>query len=125
MDGRRVGSELGSLPVTGTDLRPRQCTAAEETQPGDDCPPAEAHSPIAGGKRRAGAIPGADSRRKNLLGTWNAELHPESSNVYDSLGEAYMDSGDKNLAIQNDQKSLDLDPRNSNATDTLKKLKEN
>jgi tetratricopeptide (TPR) repeat protein len=55
----------------------------------------------------------------------NAELHAESSNVYDSLGEAYMDNGDKELAIQNYQKSLELDPRNGNATDRLKKLKEN
>ena len=55
----------------------------------------------------------------------NAELHAESSNVYDSLGEAYMDNGDKELAIQNYQKSLKLDPRNGNATDRLKKLKEN
>jgi CubicO group peptidase (beta-lactamase class C family) len=55
----------------------------------------------------------------------NAELHPESSNVYDSLGEAYMDNGDKELAIQNYQKSLDLDPKNSNAAAMLKKLQEN
>jgi len=55
----------------------------------------------------------------------NVELHPESSNVYDSLGEAYMDNGDKALAIQNYQKSLELDPKNKNATDTLKKLEEN
>jgi CubicO group peptidase (beta-lactamase class C family) len=54
----------------------------------------------------------------------NAELHPESWNVYDSLGEAYMDNGDKDLAIQNYEKSLELDPRNNNAADTLKKLRE-
>jgi len=55
----------------------------------------------------------------------NMELHPESSNVYDSLGEAYMDNGDKALAIQNYQKSLELDSNNGNATAMLKKLREN
>jgi len=30
----------------------------------------------------------------------NVEAYPESFNVYDSLGEAYMVNGDKDLAIQ-------------------------
>jgi CubicO group peptidase (beta-lactamase class C family) len=54
----------------------------------------------------------------------NVELHPESSNVYDSLGEAYMNSGASDLAIQNYQKSLELNPQNTNATEALKKLRE-
>jgi len=53
----------------------------------------------------------------------NVELYPKSANVYDSLGEAYMYNGDKELAIQNYEKSLDLDPKNSNAVDMLKKLR--
>ena len=52
----------------------------------------------------------------------NVELHPESANVYDSLGEAYMLSGEKDLAIINYQKSLELDPKNDNARKMLKKL---
>jgi CubicO group peptidase (beta-lactamase class C family) len=36
----------------------------------------------------------------------NVELFPASSNVYDSLGEAYMENGDKELAIQNYKKAL-------------------
>ncbi|HSE96940.1 MAG TPA: serine hydrolase [Blastocatellia bacterium] len=52
----------------------------------------------------------------------NVELYPQSSNVYDSLGEAYMANGDKELAIRNYRKSLELDPRNKNAADMLKKL---
>ncbi len=44
--------------------------------------------------------------------------------VYDSLGEAYMKTGQKELAIQNYEKSLQLDPKNQNAVDMLKKLKE-
>ena len=52
----------------------------------------------------------------------NVELFPQSSNVYDSLGEAYLDTGDKDLAIQNYKRSLDLDPKNSNAAEMLKKI---
>ncbi len=52
----------------------------------------------------------------------NTEFYPNSSNVYDSLGEAYMTNGDKELAITNYKKSLELDPSNKNAEDTLKKL---
>jgi CubicO group peptidase (beta-lactamase class C family) len=52
----------------------------------------------------------------------NVELYPQSSNVYDSLGEAYMTNGDSELAIANYRKSLELDPRNQNAVNMLKKL---
>jgi CubicO group peptidase (beta-lactamase class C family) len=52
----------------------------------------------------------------------NTELHPASANAFDSLGEAYMESGDNPLAIENYQKSLSLDPNNSNAAARLKKL---
>ncbi len=52
----------------------------------------------------------------------NVEAYPASSNVYDSLGEAYMDDGNNDLAIVNYKKSLELDPKNTNAVDMLKKL---
>lgn len=52
----------------------------------------------------------------------NIEVYPQSGNVYDSLAEAYMNNGDKELAIANYQKSLRLDPSNSNAVAMLKKL---
>jgi CubicO group peptidase (beta-lactamase class C family) len=54
----------------------------------------------------------------------NVERFPNSGNVYDSLGEAYMDSGDKEQAIKNYEKSLELDPKNSNAVEMLKKLRQ-
>ena len=54
----------------------------------------------------------------------NVEVFPESSNVYDSLGEAYMLNDDKQLAIKNYEKSLELNPQNTNAVDMLKKLRE-
>jgi CubicO group peptidase (beta-lactamase class C family) len=53
----------------------------------------------------------------------NVEAYPQSGNVYDSLGEAYMKSGDKELAIENYEKSLKLDPGNANAVEMLKKLR--
>ena len=52
-----------------------------------------------------------------------AEAWPQSANTYDSLGEAYARSGDKAKAIENYQRSLDLDPNNANAATMLKQLK--
>jgi len=52
----------------------------------------------------------------------NVELYPESFNVYDSLGEAYMKVGKKDLAIENYKKSLEINPLNNNAEDMLKEL---
>ena len=54
----------------------------------------------------------------------NVTQYPQSSNVYDSLGEAYAKVGEKEKAIQNYEKSLALDPKNDNARERLKKLKE-
>jgi len=48
--------------------------------------------------------------------------YPESANSYDSLGEAYMKSGDKKNAIKNYKKSLELNPNNDNAKKMLKEL---
>jgi hypothetical protein len=53
----------------------------------------------------------------------NVKLYPESSNVYDSLGEAYMKDNNKELAIKNYEKSLELDPKNDNAKKMLEELK--
>ena len=52
----------------------------------------------------------------------NVETYPKSSNAYDSLGEAYMDAGEKTLAIANYRKSLELNPKNANGARMLKKL---
>ncbi len=52
----------------------------------------------------------------------NVELHPESGNVYDSLGEAYMIGGDRDRAIESYRRSLDLDPANENAVEKLMEL---
>jgi CubicO group peptidase (beta-lactamase class C family) len=52
----------------------------------------------------------------------NVEMFPGGFNTYDSLGEAYMENGDKQLAIQNYKKSLELNPKNTGAIEKLKKL---
>ena len=49
-------------------------------------------------------------------------LFPESANVYDSLGEAYLAVEDRENAIRNYRKSLELNPDNENAKEVLKRL---
>ena len=53
----------------------------------------------------------------------NVEEHPQSWNTYDSLGEAYMIDGNTELAIKNYERSLELNPANTNGANWLKKLK--
>lgn len=52
----------------------------------------------------------------------NVEAYPQDSDTYDSLGEAYVAHGDKELAAANYKKSLELDPKNTNATAMLTSL---
>ena len=52
----------------------------------------------------------------------NVEFYPQAWNVYDSLGEAYMNNGEKDLAIANYKRSLELNPGNGNGAEILKKL---
>jgi hypothetical protein len=52
----------------------------------------------------------------------NVVEHPESGNVYDSLGEAYMVRGDTLQAITNYRRSLEIDPDNMNAVEMLGRL---
>jgi len=53
-----------------------------------------------------------------------AEFFPEEPNAFDSLGEAYLLLDDKSNAIKNYEKSLKLNPKNTNAIQRLKQLKE-
>ena len=52
----------------------------------------------------------------------NVEFYPNSWNTYDSLAEAYLANGDKELAIANYKKSLQMNPKNTNAVEARKKL---
>lgn len=56
------------------------------------------------------------------LFTLNVEEHPESSNVYDSMGEGYFLKGDYELAIRFYKESLKRNPANKNAQEYLEKL---
>ncbi|HEY6271938.1 MAG TPA: tetratricopeptide repeat protein, partial [Terriglobales bacterium] len=53
----------------------------------------------------------------------NVAEYPQNGNTYDSLGEAYMDAGQSELAIQNYEKSLQLNPKNDNAVTRLRQLR--
>jgi tetratricopeptide (TPR) repeat protein len=48
---------------------------------------------------------------------------PDSSNPYDSLGEAYLKKGNKEKALANYEKSLALNPDNFNAEDQIERIK--
>jgi tetratricopeptide (TPR) repeat protein len=54
----------------------------------------------------------------------NVTEHPDSWNVFDSLGEAYMKIGDKGNAIKYYEQSLRLNPKNQYGIDALRKLKQ-
>jgi CubicO group peptidase (beta-lactamase class C family) len=53
----------------------------------------------------------------------NVREYAESFNVYDSLGEGYMVNGDTLLAIQYYEKSIEINPDNTNGIEMLKKLR--
>jgi CubicO group peptidase (beta-lactamase class C family) len=55
----------------------------------------------------------------------NVADYPQSSNVYDSLGEAYAINGDRDLAIKNYERSVELNPNNTGGIEALKRLREN
>jgi dienelactone hydrolase len=55
----------------------------------------------------------------------NVAMYPEGSNTYDSLAEAQAAAGDKQSAIANYKKSLELNTGNTNAVERLKKLESN
>jgi predicted alpha/beta superfamily hydrolase len=63
-----------------------------------------------------------DMEKALLYFTLNTRHYPQSANVWDSLGEAYAVKGDRKMAEASYRKSLQLDPKNSNAISQLKKL---
>ena len=52
----------------------------------------------------------------------NVEMYPQGFNTYDSLAEAYLAAGERVLAVKNYQRSLELNPQNTNATAALKRI---
>jgi len=63
-------------------------------------------------------------RRKDAIEIFrlNAEMFPKSTNVYDALGEAYLADEQKDPALANYRKAIELDPTNSNALLLVKRL---
>jgi len=54
---------------------------------------------------------------------WNVDLFPASANTYDSLGEACVKSGQREAALRNYARSLELEPKNKNAEKMLAEIK--
>jgi len=57
-----------------------------------------------------------------LVFTANTERHPDSFNVWDSLGEAYQVKGDKEMAAMYYRRSVELNPENEHGKEALKEL---
>ena len=66
---------------------------------------------------RAGAIDDAIE-----VFSLNTGAFPESANAWDSLGEAHMERGNRERAIESYRRSLELDPDNDNAREQLEAL---
>ena len=52
----------------------------------------------------------------------NIDTFPESANTWDSLAEAIMAKGDREMAIRYYRRSLDLDPDNRNAARMIERM---
>jgi hypothetical protein len=52
----------------------------------------------------------------------NADRHPGSANVWDSLGEAYLKAGHREQAAASYRKALELNPHNEQAAKVLREL---
>jgi tetratricopeptide (TPR) repeat protein len=55
--------------------------------------------------------------------TLNVEEYPDAFNTYDSLGEAYMVAGELELAIENYERSIALNPDNTNGKAMLERIR--
>jgi predicted TPR repeat methyltransferase len=52
----------------------------------------------------------------------NSEIFPESANTWDSLAEAIVAKGDREMAIRYYRRSLDIDPDNRNAARMIERI---
>ncbi len=52
----------------------------------------------------------------------NVQLYPKSANTYDSLAEAYLASGNKEMAIKNYHRVLELKPDNTDVKEQIRLL---
>jgi hypothetical protein len=54
----------------------------------------------------------------------NVEEYPDAWNPYDSLGEAYMQAGELELGIEYYERSLELNPENTNGAAMLRRIRD-
>jgi len=68
----------------------------------------------------------AENRLQEAIEAMQLELqeYPKFWNAYDTLAEMVLLAGDEQLAIQNFEKSIELNPGNQNAIQALKMLEE-
>lgn len=66
----------------------------------------------------------SERKNKEALSVFNlnTSLYPKSGNAYDSLAEVQEMNGDQANALKNYKRSLELDPKNKNAADQIKRL---
>jgi len=67
----------------------------------------------------------ADEKLEHAVEALKLEVqeYPQHWNAYDTLAEIYVSLGEGQLAIQNYEKSLEINPDNQNAAEHLKKLR--
>lgn len=53
----------------------------------------------------------------------NVEAYPNSANVYDSLGDGYVNAGNREEAVKNYEKALQINPNYQSSIDALRRLK--
>ncbi len=53
---------------------------------------------------------------------FNAQAHPESADVWEQLGDAYVKTGDPRLAKENYEKALQVNPQNAKLKEKLQQL---
>ena len=65
-----------------------------------------------------------DDKKKEAVEIFKFNLakFPTSANAYDSLAEGYEAAGDKELAVKNFKKAVELNPKNTYAADRIKEL---
>lgn len=65
-----------------------------------------------------------DNKKKEAVEVFKFNLtkFPNSANAYDSLGEGYEAVGEKELAVRNFKKAVELNPKNTYAADRIKEL---
>jgi len=66
----------------------------------------------------------ANPKKKEAIAIFkfNLAANPASSNAYESPAEGYENIGEKELALQNFKKTVELDPANHYAADRIKEL---